>query len=51
MLRAALQAYFEVLDAYTLQDLVDKPNAVNRALGETTALPMPRVRAKPASRA
>ena len=32
VLRAALQAYFEVLDSYTLQDIVDKPNAVNRAL-------------------
>ena len=51
VLHAALRAYFEVLDGYTLQDLVDKPNAVNRALGEVRALPMPRPRAKPASRA
>ncbi len=51
VLHAALRAYFEVLDGYTLQDLVDKPNAVNRALGEVSTLPMPRARAKPASRA
>lgn len=50
VLHAALRAYFEVLDGYTLQDLVDKPNAVSRALGEAP-LPMPRPRAKPASRA
>lgn len=50
VLRDALQAYFQVLDTYTLQDLVDKPNAVNRALGEGTPLPMPRTRSKPATR-
>jgi Rrf2 family nitric oxide-sensitive transcriptional repressor len=50
VLNAALRAYFDVLDGYTLQDLVDKPNAVNRALGEGTPLPMPRARAKSVSR-
>ena len=38
----ALRAYFAVLDTYTLQDLVDRPNALSRALGEGVALPMPR---------
>ena len=50
VLHAALQAYFDVLDGYTLQDLVDKPNAVSRALGEGKPLPMPRSRAKAAAR-
>nr|WP_311529569.1 Rrf2 family transcriptional regulator [uncultured Ralstonia sp.] len=50
VLHAALQAYFEVLGRYTLQDLVDKPNAVSRALGEAKVLPMPRSRAKAAAR-
>lgn len=33
VLAAALRAYFEVLDAYSLQDLVEQPAALNRALG------------------
>ncbi|MDF3836552.1 Rrf2 family transcriptional regulator [Cupriavidus basilensis] len=37
VLSAALRAYFEVLDAYTLQDLVEKPAALNRALGQGEA--------------
>ncbi len=41
VLAAALQAYFEVLDAYTLQDLIDKPAALNRVLAEGVAVPMP----------
>ncbi|GCB04802.1 Rrf2 family transcriptional regulator [Ralstonia sp. SET104] len=49
VLHAALQAYFGVLGRYTLQDLVDKPNAVSRALGEAKSLPMPRSRAKAAA--
>jgi Rrf2 family nitric oxide-sensitive transcriptional repressor len=32
VLHQALQAYFKVLDAYTLQDLAEKPAALNRAL-------------------
>ncbi|WP_197338457.1 RrF2 family transcriptional regulator [Ralstonia solanacearum] len=42
VLAAALQAYFEVLDTYTLQDLIDKPAALNRVLAEGVAVPMPR---------
>jgi Rrf2 family nitric oxide-sensitive transcriptional repressor len=34
VLAAALRAYFAVLDAYSLQDLVEKPAALNRALGQ-----------------
>lgn len=42
VLTAALRAYFEVLDAYTLQDLIDRPAALNRVLAESVAVPMPR---------
>ncbi|AJG19239.1 RrF2 family transcriptional regulator [Cupriavidus basilensis] len=34
VLSAALRAYFEVLDAYSLQDLVEKPAALTRAFGD-----------------
>lgn len=37
VLASALQAYFDVLDGYTLQDLVEKPAALNRALGGADA--------------
>lgn len=50
VLNDALRAYFAVLDTYTLQNLVDRPNALSRALGEGVALPMPRARSKPAAR-
>uniref|UniRef100_A0A0S4XA30 Nitrite-sensitive transcriptional repressor NsrR n=1 Tax=Ralstonia solanacearum TaxID=305 RepID=A0A0S4XA30_RALSL len=41
VLAAALQAYFEVLDTYTLQDLIERPAALNRVLAEGVAVPMP----------
>ncbi len=40
VLAAALRAYFEVLDAYSLQDLVEKPAALSRALGQDGAATM-----------
>lgn len=32
ILHQALQAYLDVLDSYSLQDLVEKPTAINRSL-------------------
>lgn len=52
VLGEALRAYFQVLDAYTLEDLIGKPAALSRVLGGSVPLPMPRAgvrRAKPAS--
>jgi Rrf2 family nitric oxide-sensitive transcriptional repressor len=51
VLQAALQAYFDVLDRYSLQDLVDKPRAVSRVLRAATPLPMPVGPGKTAPRA
>lgn len=38
VLRDALQAYFDVLDQYTLEDLVRKPHALQRVLDDHAAL-------------
>ncbi|OWT68181.1 MULTISPECIES: Rrf2 family transcriptional regulator [unclassified Achromobacter] len=38
VLQRALQAWFEVLDGVTLQDLVDKPAALNRAFSQALSL-------------
>jgi Rrf2 family nitric oxide-sensitive transcriptional repressor len=47
VLDSALMAYINVLDGYTLQDLIGKPGALNRVLDAGVALPMPRaVKAK-----
>lgn len=38
VLRDALQAYFDVLDQHTLEDLIRKPNALQRVLDDHAAL-------------
>ncbi|WP_233238738.1 Rrf2 family transcriptional regulator [Bordetella sp. LUAb4] len=38
VLQRALRAWFEVLDGVTLQDLVDKPAALNRAFSQALSL-------------
>lgn len=40
VLAAALQAYFKVLDGYTLHDLVAEPAALNDVLGGTISVPL-----------
>ena len=49
-LSAALRAYFEVLDSYSLQDLVEKPAALSRALGADNTQLVPSVPIKRVSR-